>query len=68
MVLAGGFAASALANDEVMALQNDPANNVMPNITYNGWNYSALDQINLDNVQNLQVAKSGWLNSLRPPS
>ncbi|MGD9740888.1 MAG: PQQ-binding-like beta-propeller repeat protein [Bauldia sp.] len=55
-VLAGvGIAAPALANDDVMA-QVDAGNIVMPNITYNGWNYSTLDQINLDNVADLQIA------------
>ncbi|MGE0458318.1 MAG: PQQ-binding-like beta-propeller repeat protein [Bauldia sp.] len=51
-----GFASTALANDDVTALMNDPANVVMPSITYNGWNYSTLDQINLDNVADLQIA------------
>ncbi|MGD9738512.1 MAG: PQQ-binding-like beta-propeller repeat protein [Bauldia sp.] len=48
--------APALANDDVTALMGDPANVVMPSISYNGWNYSALDQINLDNVADLQIA------------
>jgi PQQ-dependent dehydrogenase (methanol/ethanol family) len=57
VALAGlGYAGGALANDDVLALQNDPANVVMPSITYNGWNYSTLDQITLDNVDQLQVA------------
>ncbi len=51
-----GFSGAALANDDVTALQNDPANVVMPSITYNGWNYSTLDQINLENVDQLQIA------------
>ncbi|MCC6736193.1 MAG: PQQ-binding-like beta-propeller repeat protein, partial [Bauldia sp.] len=34
----------------------DPGNVVMPSITYNGWNYSTLDQITLDNVDQLQIA------------
>ena len=28
----------------------------MPNANYAGWNYSALDQINADNVQTLEMA------------
>ena len=45
-----------MANDDVAALMNDPANVVMPTINYSGWNYSTLDQITLDNVADLQVA------------
>ncbi|MGE0459171.1 MAG: PQQ-binding-like beta-propeller repeat protein, partial [Bauldia sp.] len=51
-----GFAAPALANDDVAALQADPANVVMPSINYWGWNYSELDQVTLDNVTDLQIA------------
>jgi PQQ-dependent dehydrogenase (methanol/ethanol family) len=47
---------TALANDDVLALAANPGNNLMPSITYNGWNYSTLDQINLANVTDLQVA------------
>ncbi|MCC6734567.1 MAG: PQQ-dependent dehydrogenase, methanol/ethanol family, partial [Bauldia sp.] len=47
---------AALANDDVVALVADPGNVVMPSITYNGWNYSTLDQITLDNVNDLQIA------------
>ena len=50
------MAGAALANDDVLKLSKDPANVVMPSITYNGWNYSTLEQINLQNVKNLQVA------------
>ena len=38
------------------ALQAEPGNNMMPSITYNGWNYSTLDQITLANVADLQIA------------
>ena len=34
----------------------DPAQWVMPNANYAGWNYSALDQINVDNVEQLTMA------------
>ncbi|MCC6736748.1 MAG: PQQ-binding-like beta-propeller repeat protein [Bauldia sp.] len=51
-----GLAGPALANDDVLALQADPANVVMPSMSYNGWNYSPLDQITLDNVDQLQIA------------
>ena len=35
---------------------DDPAQWVMPNANYAGWNYSALDQINVDNVEQLTMA------------
>ena len=38
------------------AAENDPSQWVMPNANYAGWNYSALDQINVDNVQSLAMA------------
>ena len=44
------------ANDEVMALSQDPNNWVMWGRTYDGQRYSPLNQINKDNVGNLQVA------------
>jgi PQQ-dependent dehydrogenase (methanol/ethanol family) len=56
LAMAAAWAGSALANDDVLAKSKDPANVVMPNYTYNGQNYSTLDQINLNNVKNLQVA------------
>ena len=49
-------AAPVLANDDVLALQADPANVVMPSITYNGWNYSELAQINLASIRDLTIA------------
>ncbi len=36
--------------------ESDPAQWVMPNANYAGWNYSPLDQINVDNVQDLTMA------------
>ena len=44
------------ANDEVMALSQDPNNWVMWGRTYDGQRYSPLDQINKENVGGLQVA------------
>src|SRR6185503_12103396 len=52
----GGMAGTALANDDVLAKSKDPGNVVMPSITYNGWNYSTLDQVTQANVKNLAVA------------
>jgi PQQ-dependent dehydrogenase (methanol/ethanol family) len=51
-----GVSGTALANDDVRRLSADPANVAMPSITYNGWNYSTLDQITPANVKNLTVA------------
>lgn len=47
---------AALANDELLSLQQDAAQWVMPNANYAGWNYSELDQVNADNVADLRVA------------
>ena len=44
------------ANDEVMALSQDPNNWAMWGRTYDGTRYSPLNQINKDNVGGLQVA------------
>ena len=44
---------SAVAQE---AAESDPSQWVMPNANYAGWNYSALDQINADNVQTLEMA------------
>ena len=38
------------------AAETEPSQWVMPNANYAGWNYSALDQINVDNVQTLEMA------------
>ena len=38
------------------ASESDPSQWVMPNANYAGWNYSPLDQINVDNVQNLAMS------------
>ena len=43
MSIAAGLPTVASANDDVLAKQKDPANVVMPSITYNGWNYSTLE-------------------------
>ncbi len=56
MACVAGVSQNALANDDVLAKSKDPANVVMPSITYNGWNYSTLNQITLDNVKNLTLA------------
>ena len=38
MSMAAGLPTVASANDDVLAKSKDPANVVMPSITYNGWN------------------------------
>ena len=53
---AAGVSGTSLANDDVIAKSKDPANVVMPSITYNGWNYSTLDQVTMANVKNLSMA------------
>ena len=37
-------------------VEGDPAQWVMPNANYAGWNYSSLDQVNVDNVESLAMA------------
>ncbi len=49
-----GLATTASANDDVLARQNTDV--VQPSITYNGWNYSSFDQINLETVSDLTIA------------
>ena len=64
------YATQASANEDVLALQADPANMVMPSINYAGWNYSTLDQITLENVDQLQIVwtwQIGILDSHEAP-
>ncbi len=49
-------AGPVLANAELQKLQDDPNLWVMPNGNYSSTRYSALDQINADNVKDLKVA------------
>jgi PQQ-dependent dehydrogenase (methanol/ethanol family) len=61
--LAGG---AALANEELLELQQDPDQWVMANGSYSALNYSPLDQITAENVDQLQVAwtfQTGVLDS-----
>ncbi len=48
--------ASASANKELLSLQEDPANWIMPTGDYANTRFSKLDQINRDNVGDLQVS------------
>jgi lanthanide-dependent methanol dehydrogenase len=55
-VTVGGFAWVAKANDELIKMQADPNQWVMPLGNYASNRYSPLDQINTSNVKQLQVA------------
>lgn len=56
-ILAGSMLLGvAYANEDLIKLQQDPGQWVMPNQNYAGWNYSPIDQINTQNVQNLTLA------------
>ena len=54
--MASLWSVSAFANDELLSLQKDPKQWVMPLGDYSSTRYSALDQINAKNVKDLQVA------------
>lgn len=56
LLLVSGAAARAPAQQGAWGLPADPAQWVMPNASYAGWNYSPLDQINLSNVRDLTLA------------
>src|SRR5690242_7134755 len=59
VLLIGGMGMSRVlqAHKALITMESDPKQWVMPNGNYNGWNYSALNQINLNNVKDLQVAR-----------
>lgn len=56
LAAATAWATGAAGNDDVKRLQKDPGQIVMPSISYNGWNYSELDDINTDNVGQMVVS------------
>src|SRR5690625_3564198 len=65
MTLSMGF-----ANDELKEIIADPAQWGLPNGNYEGWNYSHLDDINTENVQDLVVKwtmQLGVTDSLEAP-
>src|SRR5262249_41693722 len=64
ILLGMGMSRVTLAHQGLLNLQKDPKQWVMPNGNYSSWNYSALDQINLTNVQNLTMAWSLQLGIL----
>ena len=56
-LLLGGAAVGPRAQErDLLTLQKDPAQWVMPNGNYAAWNYSPLTEINLDTVRHLSVA------------
>jgi lanthanide-dependent methanol dehydrogenase len=55
LTMAALIAPLVLANDELLTLQTDNTQWVMPNGNYAGWNYSELNEINVDNVGDLRV-------------
>ena len=55
----------AFANDSVLELIKDPANNAIQTVDYANTRYSPLDQVNKDNVKDLQVAWSFSTGVLR---
>ena len=52
----GAYAAPASANEELLKLEKDPKQWVMPTGNYANHRFSSLDQINRDNVGKMQVA------------
>lgn len=50
-----GLVTAAFAQSNLLQMQNEAGQWVMPNGNYAAWNYSPLDQINAYNVKNLQV-------------
>ena len=56
VLAAAVLSGNANANEDVLRLSRDPATVAMPGITYNGWNYSSLEQVNATNVKNLSLA------------
>ena len=50
------MSASAMANEELLKLQEDPNYWVMPSGNYAGWRYSELKQINNQNAHQIQAA------------
>jgi PQQ-dependent dehydrogenase (methanol/ethanol family) len=65
MILAGlGLSGVMFGHQGLLNMQKDPKQWVMPNGNYSAWNYSALDQINLTNVQTLSMAWSFQLGIL----
>jgi alcohol dehydrogenase (cytochrome c)/methanol dehydrogenase (cytochrome c) subunit 1 len=57
--------AAAHANQELMAMQSDDGQWVLPAKNYSSWRYSTLDQITTDNVKKLQQVLTFSTGALR---
>ncbi|MDR3535872.1 MAG: methanol/ethanol family PQQ-dependent dehydrogenase [Acetobacteraceae bacterium] len=55
-LLLQGAAIAQPGSDELLKMEKDPANVVMPTITYDNQRYSSLNKITAENVGKLQVA------------
>src|SRR5690554_5771318 len=69
-VTAAALLGTAMANDDLLRLQQSPGQVAMPNVNYQGHNFSPLDRINTFNVRNLQVKwtfQLGVTDSLEAP-
>ena len=69
-VTAAALLGTAMANDDLLRIQQDPGQVAMANVNYQGWNFSPLDRINTYNVRNLQVKwtfQLGVTDSLEAP-
>src|SRR5690606_26481512 len=61
---------TAMANQDLLRIQQDPGQVAMANVNYNGNNFSPLDRINTFNVRNLQVkwtCQLGVTDSMEAP-
>src|SRR5690606_33834253 len=61
---------TAMANQDLLRIQQDPGQVPMANVNYQGTNFSPLDRINTYNVRNLQVQwtfQLGVTDSLEAP-
>src|SRR3546814_12369126 len=58
---------AALANDELLKMQENPNEWVLPTGNYAHWRYSELDEITKENVGDLQVAWTFSTGVLRGP-
>ncbi|MFA5901793.1 MAG: methanol/ethanol family PQQ-dependent dehydrogenase [Hyphomicrobium sp.] len=56
LLATAALSSPVLANDDVKKAVADPNNWAMQQHDYAGWRYSALDQINTDNVKDIKVA------------
>ena len=65
MLLIGGSYAQTTSGDDLVTMQKNAADSVMPTVTYDNQRYSSLDKINSGNVGKMQVAWSFSTGVLR---